>query len=253
VSTAGVLAVFSHPDDESLLAGGTLAACAQAGLDVGVLSLTRGEAGESADPAVATPGDLASVRTRELEQASRALGASWTECLDFPDGSLQWVPAGALTEVVEQRIAEHRPEAVITFAPEGLYWHPDHLTTHRVTVEAVAAGDSPRVYGATWPRGLAERIASELAARGLGAQLWGLEPATFGAEEDTISTVLDVGRFLPTKLEALRRHRSQLSAEHLLATIPDEMAGRLLGREYFVRLHAPNRSPDWLVQVVERA
>ena len=28
---AGVLAVFAHPDDESLLAGGTLAACAAAG------------------------------------------------------------------------------------------------------------------------------------------------------------------------------------------------------------------------------
>ena len=50
----GVLAVFAHPDDESLLAGGTLAACAKAGLDVGLLSLTRGELGEIADPALAT-------------------------------------------------------------------------------------------------------------------------------------------------------------------------------------------------------
>jgi LmbE family N-acetylglucosaminyl deacetylase len=251
--SAGVLAVFSHPDDESILAGGTLAACAQAGLDVGVLSLTRGEAGQSADPAVATRGDLATVRTRELEQAGRALGASWTECLDFPDGSLEWVPAGELTEAVGQCIAEHRPEAVITFAPEGLYWHPDHLTTHRVTVEAVAGGVSPRLYGATWPRGLAERIVSDLEARGLGAQLWGLDPAVFGTGEDGITTVLDVGRFLSAKLEAVRRHRTQLSAEHLLATIPDEMAGRLLGHEYFVNLHGPAHSPDWLAQVVEHA
>jgi N-acetyl-1-D-myo-inositol-2-amino-2-deoxy-alpha-D-glucopyranoside deacetylase len=253
VSTDGVLAVFSHPDDESILAGGTLAACARAGLDVGLLSLTRGEAGDSADPALATPGDLASARTRELEQAGRALGASWTECLEFPDGSLEWVPAGDLTEAVAQRIAKHRPEAVITFAPEGLYWHPDHLTTHRVVIEAVAGGGSPRVYGATWPRGLAQRVASEVEASGLGAQLWGLDPAVFGTGEETITTVLDVGRFLSVKLEAVRRHRTQLSADHLLATIPDEMAERLLGREYFVNLHGPAQSPDWLAQVVERA
>jgi N-acetyl-1-D-myo-inositol-2-amino-2-deoxy-alpha-D-glucopyranoside deacetylase len=253
VSSGGVLAVFSHPDDESILAGGTLAACAQAGLHVGVLSLTRGEAGDSADPALATPDDLAYARARELEQAGRALGASWTECLHFPDGSLEWVPDGELVKAVAHRIAEHRPEAVITFAPEGLYWHPDHLATHRATVEAVAGGGSPRLYGATWPKGLAERIASELEARDLGAHLWGLDPAAFGTEQDMITTVLDVGGFLSAKLEAVRRHRTQLSAEHLLATIPDEMAGRLLGREYFVRLDGPAQSPDWLAQVVERA
>jgi N-acetyl-1-D-myo-inositol-2-amino-2-deoxy-alpha-D-glucopyranoside deacetylase len=253
MSPAGVLGLFSHPDDESILAGGTLAACARAGLEVGVVSLTRGEAGESADPELATPEDLASARPRELEQAGRALGVSWTECLDFPDGSLGEVPAAELTEAVAQRIGEHRPEAVITFAPDGLYWHPDHLATHRVTLEAVAGAGPPRLYGATWPAGLAERIASELEARGLGAELWGLEPAAFGAEEETITTVLDIRRFLAAKLEAVRRHRSQLSDQHLLATIPDEVALRLLGREYFVRLYAPARSPDWLAEVVERA
>ena len=42
---AGVLAVFAHPDDESLLAGGTLAACAAAGRRVAVVSMTHGERG----------------------------------------------------------------------------------------------------------------------------------------------------------------------------------------------------------------
>jgi GlcNAc-PI de-N-acetylase len=37
----GVLAVFAHPDDESLLAGGVLAACASAGRRVAIVSMTR--------------------------------------------------------------------------------------------------------------------------------------------------------------------------------------------------------------------
>jgi LmbE family N-acetylglucosaminyl deacetylase len=250
MTAGGVLAVFAHPDDESLLAGGTLAACAEAGVDVGLLSLTRGELGEISDPGLATRVDLAAVRTGELEAAGRALGASWTECLDFPDGSLEWAPADEVRGAVAHRIAEHGPRAVITFAPEGLYWHPDHLATHRLTVEAVAgAPGSPWLYGATWPIGLAERLASELRGLGLAAELWGLDPAAFGAEEEAITTVLDVSPFLSAKLAALRMHRTQLGPEHLLSAMPDEVAARLLAREYFVRLEAPGASPEWLLEV----
>jgi LmbE family N-acetylglucosaminyl deacetylase len=246
----GVLAVFAHPDDESLLAGGTLAACAEAGMDVGLLSLTRGELGEIADPELATRDDLAAVRAGELEAAGRALGASWTECLDFPDGSLEWAAANEVREAVARRIADHGPRAVITFAAEGLYWHHDHLATHRLAVEAVAGASDPLwLYGATWPVGLAERLTSEVRALGLSAGLWGLEPAAFGAEEETITTVLDVSPFLAAKLAALRAHRSQLGSEHLLATIPDAVAAKLLAREYFVRLESPGESQDWLPEV----
>jgi N-acetyl-1-D-myo-inositol-2-amino-2-deoxy-alpha-D-glucopyranoside deacetylase len=250
MTAGGVLAVFAHPDDESLLAGGTLAACAGAGVDVGALSLTRGELGEIADPALATRDDLGAVRAGELAAAGRALGASWTECLDFPDGSLEWAPADEVREAVAQRISDHRPRAVITFAPEGLYWHPDHLATHRLTVEAVAGASEPLwLYGATWPAGLAERLVSEVRALGLAVDLWGLDPAAFGAEEESITTVLDVRPVLAAKLAALRAHRTQLGSEHLLSTMPDEVASKLLSREYFVRLQAPGESADWLLEV----
>ena len=250
MTAGGVLAVFAHPDDESLLAGGTLAACAEAGTDVGLLSLTRGELGEIADPALATRGGLAAVRTGELEAAGRVIGASWTECLDFPDGSLAWAPADEVREAIARRIADHGPRAVITFAPEGLYWHPDHLATHRLTVEAVAGASGPLwLYGATWPIGLAERLTSEVRALGLAAELWGLDPAAFGAEEEAITTVLDVRSCLSAKLAALRAHRTQLGSEHLLSTMPDELAAKLLGREYFVRLQSPAASQDWLLEV----
>jgi LmbE family N-acetylglucosaminyl deacetylase len=250
MTSGGVLALFAHPDDESLLAGGTLAACAEAGVDVGLLSLTRGELGEIADPALATRDDLAAVRAGELEAAGRVLGASWTECLDFPDGALEWASADEVREAIVNRIADHGPRAVITFASEGLYWHPDHLATHRLAVEAVAGVEDPLwLYGATWPVGLAERLVSEVRALGLAADLWGLQPTAFGAEEDAITTVLDVSPFLAAKLAALRTHRTQLGSEHLMSTMPDEVAAKLLDREYFVCLQPPGESQDWLPEV----
>lgn len=40
-----ILAIFAHPDDETFLAGGTLAKYAANGWGVSVLCATRGEAG----------------------------------------------------------------------------------------------------------------------------------------------------------------------------------------------------------------
>src|SRR5438270_13505268 len=49
-----ILAVFAHPDDESIVAGGTLAACARAGYDISILSATRGEQGPISHAELAT-------------------------------------------------------------------------------------------------------------------------------------------------------------------------------------------------------
>ena len=48
--TGGLLVVAAHPDDEVLIAGGTLAACAEAGHPTAVVCLTRGEQGPISDP-----------------------------------------------------------------------------------------------------------------------------------------------------------------------------------------------------------
>ncbi|MBA3306600.1 MAG: PIG-L family deacetylase, partial [Thermoleophilaceae bacterium] len=89
--TASVVAVVAHPDDESLIAGGTLASAADAGTPTGAVSLTRGELGPIADPRLATRATLGDVREAELEAAAAVLGLSWTACLDLPDGELPWV------------------------------------------------------------------------------------------------------------------------------------------------------------------
>ena len=120
--TLDILAISPHPDDVELACGGTLAQAAQAGARVGLLHLTRGEAG--------TRGTVEE-RLREAECAGAALGAVAVEFLDCGDGGLRTGAAeeDALIEVLRRQ----RPEVIL--APGAADRHPDHGRAHRL-VEA---------------------------------------------------------------------------------------------------------------------
>ena len=247
-----VLAVFAHPDDESLLAGGVLAACAAAGRRVVIVSMTRGERGPTELPELAGGPPLGEIRETELLEAARALGASAAECLDYPDGELAGVDERQAAQALALLLERERPELVISFSEEGLYWHPDHLAVSRLLDAALALlgrDAAPAwLYGATWPQGHAARLVSLMRARGLSADLWGLEPDAFGAAAGSITTSLDVRPFLPAKLAALRAYASQIGPSHVLSALPDDLAEEFLGREYFVRIRPEDSQRDWLAE-----
>ncbi len=252
-STLGVsgriLAIFAHPDDESLLAGGTLAACVAQGHEVAILSLTRGEAGPISDPRV-TRQTLGMVREGELRAAAAALGVTYVECLGYPDGELAWLDNEEIEEVITYRIETFQPEVVITFGPEGLYWHPDHIATHNFTMAAIERaahlGLTPWVYHATWPDYLAGAMVVAVATERPDADLWGLHPSDFGVPNSAITIVTDVRLFAQAKMRAIRSHRSQLAPNHLFQVLPDELAEQFLGHEYFVRVHPKHAEGDLL-------
>jgi N-acetyl-1-D-myo-inositol-2-amino-2-deoxy-alpha-D-glucopyranoside deacetylase len=244
----GVLAVFAHPDDESLLAGGVLAGCAAAGRRVAIVSMTRGERG----PEAGVDGrGLGEVREVELLAAARALGASAAECLDYPDGDLAGVDEEQAAQALSRLVAREQPELVISFSEEGLYWHPDHLAVSRLLEAALALldhGAPAWLYGATWPEEHARRLVSQMLARGLPADLWGLDPDAFGAAPDAITTSLDVRPFLPAKLAALRAYTTQIGPDHVLGALPNDLAEEFLGREYFVRIRPEGSQRDLLAE-----
>jgi LmbE family N-acetylglucosaminyl deacetylase len=246
----GVLAVFAHPDDETLLAGGVLAGLAASGRRVAIVSMTRGERGPTELPGLTVGAALGEVREAELLRAARALGASTAECLDYPDGDLAGVDERQTTRQLSRILVREQPELVLSFSDEGLYWHPDHLAVSRLLDAALVlagrGGAQAWLYGATWPQGHARRLVSVMHARGLTADLWGLEPDTFGAAADSITTRLDVRPFLPAKLAALRAYASQIGPSHLLSVLPDDLAEEFLGCEFFVRIKPEDSQRDWL-------
>jgi bacillithiol biosynthesis deacetylase BshB1 len=176
-----LLAIGAHPDDVELGCGGTIAKLARHGRKVGILHLTRGEAG--------TRG-TAEERLAEAERAAATLGAVELAFLDCGDGSLRTGPAeeDALIEVLRT----WRPDILLSPTPHDR--HPDHGRAHRL-VEAAAfysglAGRAPKCGPAPHRPGA---VFSYM-------QHDGFEP----------SFIVDVSADWGTKMDSLRAYRSQL-------------------------------------------
>ncbi|HUF97487.1 MAG TPA: PIG-L family deacetylase [Ilumatobacter sp.] len=124
-----ILSVWAHPDDETYLAAGIMAAARDAGQRVVCASATAGELGTN-DPETWPPERLGRVRRWEAAAAMAVLGVSEHHMLGLPDGSLDdhddeglaW--AHGLLDAVN-------PDTVLTFGPDGMTYHPDHLAVHR--------------------------------------------------------------------------------------------------------------------------
>src|SRR6266511_2519752 len=154
-----LLVALAHPDDETFGVGGVMARAVEEGHRVVIVCATRGEAGEIADPSLATPETLGQVRERELRDAARALGVTDVRFLGFRDSGMAGTPENghpdalinAKEDVVVERLVREirdvRPDVIVTFEPGGIYGHPDHVTiSERATAAAEAAEDTDR-----WP------------------------------------------------------------------------------------------------------
>jgi N-acetyl-1-D-myo-inositol-2-amino-2-deoxy-alpha-D-glucopyranoside deacetylase len=232
-----VVVVTAHPDDEVLIAGGLLAACAAAGTPTAVVCFTRGELGEFADASLLGGRTLAEVRRAELHAACRALGVQSLRCFARRDGELSWAPRGELTAQLARVLARLRPAAVVSFGEDGIYYHPDHIAVAQITLRAVAVvrreGLRPRLYQAVWPIQTTIELIDELRRCCLPTGLWGLETGDFGIDEPLGTFSVDLHEFTRLKLRALRCHRTQLPDGHALRRVPDDVARRHLGVERF--------------------
>jgi LmbE family N-acetylglucosaminyl deacetylase len=244
----GLLVVGAHPDDEVLLAGGTLAACVAAGLPTGVVCLTRGELGPISNAALATRATLGAVRHGELRAACDELGTSLVKCWRRPDGSLRWADRSAIVGQLGALLDARRPDAVVTFGEDGLYYHPDHIATYEFTVRAASrVSKPPALYRSVWPKRLMTALGRELRRLGLSDDLWELEPEDFGTDDLAGSFAVDVRGFLERKLAALRAHRTQVSEAHPFVSMELGLAERFLGTEWFAPL---NGNTGWLEEAL---
>lgn len=242
-----VLAVFAHPDDESLMCGGTLARLADSGVRTILMCGSRGERGSVSDPSLVPDGDLGRVRVAELRAAASVLGIREVIALDHKDGDLRWHHVAEFHADIVSAVEKYSPDAVITFAENGLYWHLDHIGVHERTYTAVKSfgAAAPPLYYVTMPKGVIRRLVEAARAKG-GApgdsSFWGLEPDAFGEAELSDSFSVDVRAWTTRKMAALRCHRTQMGARNPIAWIDEDDARRWLGVEYFRRSELGNGS-----------
>ena len=236
-----VLAVFAHPDDESLACGGTLARLAEAGARVVLVCASRGERGSVAGPV--RDDALGGIRSREFQEAGRMLGLSTLILLDHPDGDLRWAHVAELHADIIAAIQTFKPAAVITFGEDGLYWHQDHIAVHERTTTAVQAfgASGPALYYVTMRQGVMRSIVDAAAARGWRPTprgFWSLTPDAFGLHAAPPTFTVDVSDWVPQKLAALRCHLTQMGSDHPFDEIGVADARQWLGVEQFRRAAA---------------
>lgn len=235
-----ILGVFAHPDDESLACGGLLARATALGARVVVLCLTRGEGGPGGTP------DLAARRSWELAEAGRTLGLAEVVLLNHEDGMLPWIAAADLEGDIHAAIARVRPDVVVTFGPDGLYWHPDHIAVHDRTTSTIAAlgAAAPALYYVTLPPTQMRAVVDHTG--GARPVVPGVpDPDAFGALADPPTLVIEAGDFARRKLAALLCHRSQFDGTALADVTPDD-APRLLGTEHYRRASVGGQGPTFL-------
>ncbi|HZQ29933.1 MAG TPA: PIG-L deacetylase family protein [Patescibacteria group bacterium] len=127
-----LVCVFAHPDDESFGPGGTIAKFSKK-YNVYILSATKGDAGQSSIRSK----NLGEVRSEELKKAAKILGVKKVYFLGFKDGTLNNNIYHKLASKIEEKLKILKPEIVLTFEPQGISGHIDHITISMVTMFAV--------------------------------------------------------------------------------------------------------------------
>jgi LmbE family N-acetylglucosaminyl deacetylase len=232
-----LMCVLAHPDDESLGTGGTLARYAAEGVEISVVTATRGERGRFGDATDRpSPDVVGRTREAELHAAARELGVRDVTILGYPDGGLDTVDAAEAQNVIADHLRRVRPQVVITFGPEGAYGHPDHVAISQLTTAAIvrAGGSSAvqKLYQIAWAA--PTWAAYESALKKLTSTVDGVERHVVPAPDWAITTRIDTRDVWPTVWRAVQCHETQMSIYRGLAALPDEHHRALWGvQEYY--------------------
>ena len=247
-------AVFfhAHPDDESLLTGGTMALLARAGHRVVLVTATAGEAGLSGQE----PGTALGRRRRaELDRAADLLGCARVEVLGYPDsGSAGPPPADCFARVpvdaAAGRLAEilraERAELLTGYDPAGGYGHRDHVQVHRVARAAAALAGTPLLLEATVDRRALQRALRLVTPLTRGAP--DFRPERFAeryGDPESITHRVPVGAVAAAKRAAMRAHLSQASGGDTprslerFSRLPAPLFRAVFGREWYAQPGAP--------------
>jgi LmbE family N-acetylglucosaminyl deacetylase len=143
VAPKTLVAVFAHGDDEGAAAP-ILARYAREGVQVHLIIATDGAQG-GAHTSISRGPELARIRGEEARCAADALGIHAPILLGFPDaqlGTYMEEPARLfrLTAQVQAELQRIRPDALITWGPDGATGHPDHRLVSSIVTQLVRAG-----------------------------------------------------------------------------------------------------------------
>ena len=183
--TRRVLCIQPHPDDNEVGAGAIIAKLADLGAEIAYLTITNGDLGSP----LHTTEETSEIRSHELQEAGRCLGASAFYSLGLPDNFAE-TPEQVALEII-RIIRRFRPDVILCPDPWLNYEaHPDHRKTGLAAAQAfLLSGNTHLPKGETNTPFAAEKIAFYFTSHP--------------------NTVVDVTGYLEQQFIALQKHKSQ--------------------------------------------
>lgn len=270
-----MLLVHAHPDDETINNGATMALYAKRGVQVTLVTCTRGEEGEVLVPDLAhlasgVNDQLGAHRETELADAMAILGIKDFRFLGAPEkkfrdsGMIDTEPnkrsdnfwnanideaAGYLVSI----IMEVKPHVLVTYDEIGGYGHPDHIQAHRVAMRAAEIArekgwNIQKIYWNTIPKSVIEQGIE--AMKGTGNQFFGVDKAEdfpFAQPDELVTTVIDAEDFAGLKMDAMKAHPTQISVDGPFFALSDNLGFKVWGQEFYRLVYGqlgPDRNQD---------
>jgi LmbE family N-acetylglucosaminyl deacetylase len=200
-----MLCVTAHPDDEAGGFGGSLALYHDRGVETSVICLTPGQAATHRGPAKDDQ-ELAAIRREEFAASCRILKISHGLVLDYPDGDLYRQNLYRVVYDLALEVRRFRPQVMLSFGPEGgVTGHTDHSMASVFAELAFHwAGRSNR-YPDQLRDGITPHRTQKLYYATTNFTLPDRQPVTLSPA----SAVIEIGRYLETKIAAFKVHRTQ--------------------------------------------
>jgi LmbE family N-acetylglucosaminyl deacetylase len=223
-----ILSIWAHPDDETYLAGGIMAAARANRQRVVCVSATAGEHGTD-DPAGWPPARLGQVRRWEAAAAMAVLGVREHRFLSYEDGTLDADDPVGIARM-GCLIDEVLPDTILTFGADGMTYHPDHIAIHHwVTAAWQRRGRPGRLFYATSSVEFIDRFRDMF-------EEWNMymsDQRPSGVPADQLDIHLRLaGCELDRKLTALRAMATQTSG--LIAMVDPGTYAAQVAEEWFV-------------------
>lgn len=266
-----MLLVHAHPDDETINNGATMAKYAAEGVQVTLVTCTRGEEGEVlveslANLASSRDDKLGEHREIELKKAMVHLGVKDFRFLGSPNK--KWRDSGMigtaqnerkdvfwqadLTEAAQELvkiILEIKPQVLITYDEFGGYGHPDHIKANQVAMLAAELASNQgwkisKIYWNTMPKSVIQMGIDKM--KEVGSSFFGadsVEDLPFAKPDELVTSVIKAPDYVEQKLEAMKAHKTQISIDGPFFALSNNLGLSVWADEYYTLVKGEKSKP----------
>ena len=266
-----LLLVHAHPDDETINNGATMAKYAAEGVQVTLVTCTRGEEGEVlveslANLASCRDDKLGEHREIELKNAMAHLGIKDFRFLGSPNK--KWRDSGMigtaqnerkdvfwqadLTEAAQELvkiILEIKPQVLITYDEFGGYGHPDHIKANQVAMLAAELASNQgwkisKIYWNTMPKSVIQMGIDKM--KEVGSSFFGadsVDDLPFAKPDELVTSVIKAPDYVEQKLEAMKAHETQISIDGPFFALSNNLGLSVWADEYYTLVKGEKSKP----------